>query len=456
MKVSSEQKREAIVFFCYLLLIGIDTVVFGIVWNSYYNARLFSVNSAIITGLFLITYTSLARLYSGFDIKMQRIQELVYSHIITSFMTGTLIYLVTWVIEKEMPNMLPIFGCICFWSVVSVLWAYWTVRLMKRIIVPGRALAVYDNLIAYKNGIRMSSKLDWRFSLEKEISIGEGLARIFDELDSGLYNFVFLLGVASSERNDIIKYCISNDIEVCVRPNIGDFLIQSGHIAQIDHLPVMFLGRGKSGVFYLGLKRFLDIFFSFLALFVLSPVLLLTALAIKLEDGGVIFYKQDRYTINGKVFSIYKFRSMKENADNGGTEGIITLQNDARITRVGRVIRRCRIDELPQLLNILKGDMSIVGPRPERIEAADIYQKDIPEFKLRLQVKAGLTGYAQVYGKANSDPYDKLQMDLYYIGQQSIVTDMKIVLATIKIVFMPESTEGFTTGIEIESQEDGE
>ena len=145
---------------------------------------------------------------------------------------------------------------------------------------------------------------------------------------------------------------------------------------------------------------------------------------------------------------------MKENADNGGTEGIITVQNDIRITRVGKVIRRCRIDELPQLLNILKGDMSIVGPRPERIEAADIYQKEIPEFKLRLQVKAGLTGYAQVYGKANSAPYDKLQMDLYYIGQQSIVTDMKIVLATIKIIFMPESTEGFSTGIEKETKGD--
>lgn len=325
---------------------------------------------------------------------------------------------------------------------------------MKSIIIPGRALAVYDNLIAYKNGIKMSSKLNWRFSLEKEISIGEGLDRIFDELASGLYNFVLLLGVASSERNDIIKYCISNDIEICVRPNIGDFLIQSGHMAQIDHLPVMFLGRGKSGVFYLGVKRFLDVFFSFLALLVLSPVLLLTALAIKLEDGGLVFYKQDRYTINGKVFSIYKFRSMKENADNGGTEGIITVQNDIRITRVGKVIRRCRIDELPQLLNILKGDMSIVGPRPERIEAADIYQKEIPEFKLRLQVKAGLTGYAQVYGKANSAPYDKLQMDLYYIGQQSIVTDMKIVLATIKIIFMPESTEGFSTGIEKETKGD--
>lgn len=206
--------------------------------------------------------------------------------------------------------------------------------------------------------------------------------------------------------------------------------------------------------FIWGLSGFWIYFFSFLALFVLSPVLLLTALAIKLEDGGVIFFKQDRYTINGKVFSIYKFRSMKENADNGGTEGIITVQNDIRITRVGKVIRRCRIDELPQLLNILKGDMSIVGPRPERIEAADIYQKEIPEFKLRLQVKAGLTGYAQVYGKANSAPYDKLQMDLYYIGQQSIVTDMKIVLATIKIIFMPESTEGFSTGIEKETKGD--
>ena len=135
-------------------------------------------------------------------------------------------------------------------------------------------------------------------------------------------------------------------------------------------------------------------------------------------------------------------------------DGIGFIQNlrkvmgdkDDRITKVGHIIRACRLDELPQLLNILKGDLSIVGPRPERPEIAAQYCEEMPEFALRLQAKAGLTGYAQVYGKYNTTPYDKLQMDLMYIAHPSIVEDLKIMLATIKILFMPESTEGVAEG----------
>ena len=124
----------------------------------------------------------------------------------------------------------------------------------------------------------------------------------------------------------------------------------------------------------------------------------------------------------------------------------LASENDARITPVGKLIRAIRFDELPQLLNILKGDMSIVGPRPERPEIAAQYEEEMPEFSLRLQVKAGLTGYAQVYGKYNTSPYDKLQMDLIYIANQSVAQDVKLMLATVKVLFMPESTEGVAEG----------
>jgi lipopolysaccharide/colanic/teichoic acid biosynthesis glycosyltransferase len=148
-----------------------------------------------------------------------------------------------------------------------------------------------------------------------------------------------------------------------------------------------------------------------------------------------------RLTKNGKEFEVLKFRSMIQDAEKDGVARL-AKDSDDRITPVGKIIRMIRFDELPQLFNILKGDMSFVGPRPERPEIAKQYEKEMPEFALRLQVKAGLTGYAQVYGKYNTPPYDKVQMDLMYIANQSIFEDLKLMLMTFKILFVPSSTEG--------------
>ena len=194
------------------------------------------------------------------------------------------------------------------------------------------------------------------------------------------------------------------------------------------------------------IKRALDIAFSTIALIVSSPVFVITAIAIKAVDGDPVFYRQRRLTKDGKLFDVLKFRSMRVDAEKDGVARLSTGENDDRITPIGRIIRKCRIDELPQLICILSGDMSIVGPRPERPEIAMEYEKELPEFALRLQAKAGLTGYAQVYGKYNTTPYDKLQMDLMYIAHPSIIEDFKIVFATVKILFMPESTEGIAEG----------
>ena len=189
------------------------------------------------------------------------------------------------------------------------------------------------------------------------------------------------------------------------------------------------------------MKRTMDIVASGLALILLSPIFLVTAIAVK-SDGGPAFYRQKRLTKGGKVFEILKFRSMRIDAEKYSGAVLSSGENDPRITKVGRIIRAYRLDELPQLINILKGDMSLVGPRPERPEIQAKIEKEVPEFSLRLQAKAGLTGYAQVYGKYNTSFYDKLLMDLMYISRPSILEDLTIILATLRILTSKESTEG--------------
>ena len=187
-------------------------------------------------------------------------------------------------------------------------------------------------------------------------------------------------------------------------------------------------------------KRAMDILFSLAGLIIASPFMLIIALLIKLYDGGPVFYKQKRLTKDKKVFEIYKFRSMKVESEKDGAR--LAKKEDDRITPVGKVIRNIHFDELPQIFNILKGDMSLVGPRPERPEIAQQYLEEIPEFDYRLKVKAGLTGYAQVYGKYNTTPYDKLKLDLTYIETYSLWQDMKLLMLTFKILFQKENTEG--------------
>lgn len=257
---------------------------------------------------------------------------------------------------------------------------------------------------------------------------------------------VFMSGIHSHDRNVILKYCVENNIGTFVIPRIGDTIMSGAYPMHMFHLPMLKVGRYHPQPEYLFIKRLLDIVISAAALVILSPIFLITAIAIKATDHGPVFYKQIRLTKDGKEFGILKFRSMRVDAEKDGVARLSSGDHDDRITPVGKVIRACRIDELPQLLNILRGELSIVGPRPERPEIAAQYCEEMPEFSLRLQAKAGLTGYAQIYGKYNTTPYDKLVMDLMYIAHPSIVEDLKIMFATVKILFVPESTEGVAEG----------
>ena len=173
---------------------------------------------------------------------------------------------------------------------------------------------------------------------------------------------------------------------------------------------------------------------------VISPILLAVAAAVKLDSKGPVIFKQERLGKDGKVFEIYKFRSMCVGAEHMGT-GQYSYKGDSRVTRVGKVIRATSLDELPQFINILKGDMSFIGPRPERMAFVTQLKKDIPYYSLRHTVKPGLTGWAQVcypYGASEEDARRKLEYDLYYIKNMSILLDIHIIFKTIGVVLFPK------------------
>lgn len=419
------------------------TVPFAVCWHFAYAkqtaAPFYFRGNVLVIAIFFILYVTYGRIYEGFRLALNRISELVYSQGLALLLSDLILYLVTWLLTKRLPNPLPLLLTFLVQLALAAVWCVLAHRWYAAAFPPLRTAILYDER---KNMEQLIAEygLDKRFDIRQNLPVGECLAQSFAPLDG--VQTVFLCGVHSNERNEVLKYCVANDIGAYVLPGIGDVIMSGALKVHMFHLPMLVVTRYKPNPEYLLTKRMLDIALSLIALIIASPLMLLTALAIKLEDGGPVLYKQTRLTENGRTFEILKFRSMRVNAESDGVARLSTGEKDARITRVGRIIRSCRIDELPQLLNVLKGDMSIVGPRPERPEIAKQYEEELPEFNLRLQAKAGLTGYAQVYGKYNSTPYDKLQMDLMYLAKPSIGEDLKIMMATVRILFMPDSTEG--------------
>ncbi len=290
----------------------------------------------------------------------------------------------------------------------------------------------------YDKIIKKLQSVKYRYNILGVYPQDEDFKTLFSKIDDS--DDVFLYDVDESIRLRLINYCISKKHDIHMSVTIEDMLV---HGFEISHtLDTPFYRNKKNEVmwYYPFVKRLIDIVASFCGLLVLSPVLIIVAIMIKAYDGGPVFYRQVRMTKGGRTFKIIKFRSMVVDAEQAGAQ--LATVDDDRITPIGKFIRKTRIDELPQLINILVGDMAIVGPRPERPEIAEQYLKELPEFNLRLQIKAGLTGYAQVYGKYNTSPEDKLKLDLLYIAQRSLLFDFKILFYTLKIICKAESTEG--------------
>ena len=393
--------------------------------------------------IFCVLYMTYGRIYESFLISLVRITEMVYSQALALLMSDGILYLVLSLMERRLVAVMPILGLFACQLMLSVVWSVCAHKWYFSVFAPKRTAVIHDRGrdVGELIGTYGLSK---KFEVCRTATLEECLEGNFAVLEG--MQTVFLCGISSHDRNLILKQCVEKGITVYVLPKIGDIIMSGAKQMHLFHLPFLRVGRYDPAPEYLLLKRLFDVVVSGCALIVLSPVMLLVAWAVR-RDGGPAFYRQCRLTKDGRRFDVLKFRSMRVDAEKDGKARLASA-NDDRITPVGHFIRKVRIDELPQLINILKGDMSIVGPRPERPEIAAEYEKELPEFSLRLQAKAGLTGYAQVYGKYNTTPYDKLQMDLMYIANPSFWEDLRIIFATIKILFLPESTEGVAEGQE--------
>ena len=436
-----------------LLEVVVLSVAYYIVWRMGYDRSdgfpaYYGNGRYVLAGVYGLLVIMLFLNFEGFRFGYLKPVESFASQLIALFIVNFITYLQLSLIANVMISPLPIVVLMLIDAVIALICSFLYNQLYHRIYPPKNMVMIFGN----DNAIDLKFKMDTRsdkYHIAKLISAEEGFDAICKQI--GAYDAVIINDVAAGIRNDLLKYCYHNQIRAYVAPKMTDIILKGATDISLFDTPLL-LVRGRGLTFsQRALKRTMDIILSFIALLIASPIMLLVSLAIKIEDGGPIFYKQDRVTIGGKVFQILKFRSMIPNAEKGGRSQP-AVDNDPRITKVGKFIRATRIDELPQIINILKGDMSVVGPRPERVEHVRKYSKLIPEFDFRLSVKGGLTGYAQVYGKYNTTPYDKLRLDLMYIENYSVMLDIKLILMTIRIMLKKESTEGFNELKEIERQ----
>lgn len=416
---------------------------FVISWYGWYASHTaspyYSRGNGLIVLIFVLLYVIFGRVYGALQISFNRISELVYGQVLACVVSDGILYLIILLLSKHLPNPGPLLLAFLAQAVLSIIWSYLAHKWYFSTFPAKETYVVYDRKRSIDSLIAEYG-IDKKFKIGKCVNVEMCLAGKLKALEGA--EVVFLCGIHSHERNIILKYCVEHEIKVYVLPRIGDVIMSGAEQAHLFHLPLFEVNLYNPTPEYRMGKRLFDILLSLVGIIITSPVMLITAIAIKAEDGGSVFYKQCRLTQGGKKFYIIKFRSMRADAESDGIARLSTGDSDPRITKVGRFIRKVRIDELPQLFNILEGSMSIVGPRPERPVIARQYEKKLPEFALRLQAKAGLTGYAQVYGKYNTTPYDKLQMDLMYLVNAGFALDLRIIFKTVQILFMKESTEG--------------
>lgn len=427
------------------LLLVVMTLLFGFVWYGVYakaeviGETFYRRGNYVVIALYTTLLYLFYRMFSALKIGRGRTVDALLSQIFSVFCVNGFAYLQICLIGRWsfLSYVSPMIYLTMADIVVVTVWVMVTRWIYVRLYPPRKLLAVYgqyspDDLIR-----KMEARKD-RFAIEETISIDHDLEEIMERICC--YRNVLLADIPDEIRNKLLKFCFEQNIRCYALPKISDIMIKSASEVHIFDTKLLLFRNNGLTIEQQVLKRAFDIVASLAAMVLLSPLMLLICLAIKCYDGGPVFFTQERLTQDGRVFKLYKFRSMY--VQKGEQEYCMTRKNDERITPIGRLLRNIHFDELPQLINILKGDMSVVGPRPECPGLAQEYQEMIPEFSYRLKMKAGLTGYAQVYGKYNTTPYDKLKLDLTYIKNYSFWLDMKIVLLTVRILFRKENTEG--------------
>lgn len=442
----NQQYKRFVNIIAIIVLLAVQAVLFTMFWNRYFLPATYNFNgfkgkgNIAIVGIYILVMYFFTRNLSGYKVGMLKITEICLSQMLAIICTNVVEYaelcivLRAWVPAQFMILMTLIE------IIIAVVWSVCFRNIYTSLYPAHKMIFVYGDRVQSELIAKINSRGD-KYDIKASISINEGMEKIYETIEQ--YESVIIGDIPSSVRNKIAKYCYAIGKRAYLTPKISDIIVIGAEEINLFDTPLLLCKNfGLSGE-QLFLKRIMDIVISCVLLLILSPFMLVTALCIKLYDGGPVFYKQERLTRDRRPFWILKFRSMRVDSEKAGAR--LAAKDDDRVTPIGRFIRRIHFDEIPQLLNILKGDMAFVGPRPEREVIARQYEEKIPEFAFRLKVKAGLTGYAQVFGKYNTTPYDKLKLDLTYIEKYSILLDIKIILMTLRVLFIKENSEGIAS-----------
>ena len=453
MKKEKEQYKKLIRSIIVILLVACETIIFMHYWINIYNKYtvfpFFQKGHWMMAAMYIIYQIIFLYIFGGLKVGYLKKANIIFSQVLAMLGSNVIIYLQIVLLSVRFVNIVPMMKATLVDICVVVIVAIISESIFRKLFPPRELIVLYEDYDPDEFIKKMNSRKD-KYIIKQKLNVSDGLDKIKKDIIQS--QGVVIYDVHSELRNVILKMCYENDIRAYSTTKISDILIRGAESLHLFDTPLLLYRNNGLNFEQRFVKRTMDIVVSLLMLIITSPIFLCAAIAIKMYDGGPVFYRQARYTLNGKVFNIYKFRSMIVDAEKDGKSQPAT-DHDPRITPVGRVLRATRLDELPQLIDILIGNMSLVGPRPERIEHVDKYSEDIPEFKYRLKVRGGLTGYAQLYGKYNTSLYDKLQLDLIYIQNYSIFLDIRLIFMTLKIMFMKESTEGFSEQQKNELQE---
>ncbi len=443
MKRNNEQFKRILRTLFAIVLVIMQTMIFAYAWfteyNNYIVVPFVQKGNWFFYLVYAIIFIMFLNSFDGLKYGTYRRTNLIIAQILATVATAFIIYLQIVLMAARFVTVVPLLMMVVANIAVIIALIFAGDFVMKKLFPARKTLIVYDNYSPDAFIEKAKHRKD-KFNIGEVVHISAGLMRLGELVKQ--HECVIIYDVHSEQRNKILKICFENDVRAYTTTKVSDILVRGAEILHLFDTPLLLYRNIGLTFEQRFLKRTMDIVVSLIMLIITSPFLLFSALAIKLYDGGPVFFRQDRSTINGQIFRIHKFRSMVVDAEKYGARP--AEENDPRITPVGKFLRATRLDELPQLIDILIGNMSLVGPRPERIEHTKLYSEEIPEFVYRLKMRGGLTGYAQLYGKYNTTPYDKLQLDLMYIQNYSFFLDIKLILMTVKIMFMKESTEGFT------------
>ncbi len=440
-----EKYKRMIMFCASVFILAAQTGVFAYIWFRFYANRgvigktFWARGNYVVIGQYALMLFFFYKLYGGFKVGYLRVFDVLYSQVLSVICVNLISYFQLALIGRWRfgTHLVPMIQMTVFNLIVVVIWVVFMRWIYVKIYPPRRMLLIYGEYSPADLIHKISTRED-KYNICETIHLSKGEDAIRKKIDE--YKNIIIGDIPSHERNLFLKYCFERDIRCYSIPKISDVMIQSSdHIHLFDTTLLLFRNRGLTAEQKF-VKRAFDVIVSAVGILVASPIMLIIALLIKAYDRGPVFYKQERLTEGSRVFYVLKFRSMSVDSEKGGAR--LAMKHDSRVTPVGKVLRNIHFDELPQLFNILKGDMSLVGPRPERPQIAREYKKEIPEFDYRLKMKAGLTGFAQVYGKYNTTPYDKLKLDLTYIENYNFFLDIKLLFLTFKILFQKENTEG--------------